>query len=182
MELRLVKTASNELDSGARCILALENEPFFFLWYQGEVLMNRKMKGIRRITEAVRTMWEYVLCDDPAFDAAYATIEELAGDKAAYQAFRAWHDAVKEFRRERGKVEAQSWYTDTYQELNEDAWNLMYASGYDDDFLLGLLDAYYAARKGNEAALKARNESHERAVFAYAFMCGMNAARKEANA
>ncbi len=180
MELKLVKTASNELDSGARCILALENEPFFFLWYQGEVLMNRKMKGIRRITEAVKTMWEYVLCDDPAFDAAYATIEELAGDKAAYQAFRAWHDAVKEFRRERGKAEAHSWYTGTYQELNEDAWSRMYDNGYDDNFLLGIVKAYYAAREGDKTSFKIRNESSDRAIFAYAFMCGMNAARKEA--
>ena len=180
MELNLVKITSDELDSGARCVLALKNEPFFFLWYQGKILMNREMKSIRKITEAVRTMWKYVLCDDAAFDSAYNTIKESAGDKAAYQAFRAWHTAVEEFRRKRGKAKAHSWYTDIYQKLDENTWNLVCASGYDDDFLLGLLDAYYAARKGNETACKVRNESHTRAVFAYAFMGGMDAARKEA--
>lgn len=181
MELKLVTITSDQLDSAARCILALKNEPFFFLWYQGKVLMNREMKDSRRITEAVRTMWKCVLCDDPAFDAAYNTIKKSAGDKAAYQAFRAWHDAVEAFRRERGKAEAHGWYTDIYQKLDEDTWNLMYANGYNADFLLGLLDAYYAARKGNETAFKVCNESHARTVFAYAFMCGMEAARKKAN-
>lgn len=180
MELKLVKIVSDELDSNARCILALKNEPFFFLWYQGKVLMNREMKGIRKITEAVKTMWEYMLCDNPAFDAAYDAIEELAGDKAAYQALSAWHTAVKEFSREKGKAEASRWYADTYQELSEDAWSLMYENGYDDDFLLGILKAHYKAEEDSKTS--SRRVSSDRPIFAYAFMCGMEAARKEASA
>ena len=59
MELKLIKITAAELSSGARCILALKNKPFFFIWYHGEILMNKDMKGSRKTVDALREMWQY---------------------------------------------------------------------------------------------------------------------------
>lgn len=59
MELNLVKVTFDQLDSAARCVLALKEQPFFFIRMQNTLYMNKDMKGIRKITAAVETMWKY---------------------------------------------------------------------------------------------------------------------------
>ena len=180
MELKLKKITAAELDSGARCILALKNKPFFFLWYQGEVLMNKGMKGTRKTIAALREMWQYDrmgdVADDEAMDRWYNTIVEASGHEAACQAWDAWHKCAEISRQQKGKAAAAKWYKEVYQQIDEKTWDTMYDHGYDNDFLMGLIDAYYDARKGNEQHFNWMGETHTRTTFAYGFLMGMEAA------
>lgn len=179
MELKLKKIAASELDSGARMILASKNQPFFFLWYHGEILMNKQMKGIRKTTEALRVMWKYDFLDQSALDegdAAYDVIKESSGDAAARQALAAWSKAAEISKREKGKAAAQKWYKEVYQELDEDTWDEIYANGYCSEFLLGIVDAYYNARQENEQLFKVQAQTSDRAIFVYGFLLGKQAA------
>lgn len=180
MELKLKKIATGDLDSGARCILALTNKPFFFLWYHGEVLMNKGMKGTRKTISALREMWKYdclgAIEDGESMDEWYNSIVEASGREAARQAWEAWHECAKISRQEKSKEAAAKWYKEVYQEIDEKTWDAMYEHGYDIDFLMGLIDAYYDARKGQEKHFNWRGETQSKTIFAYGFIMGMDAA------
>lgn len=180
MELKLKKIVTAELDSGARCILALKNKPFFFLWYHGEVLMNKGMKGTRKTVAALREMWKYDrlgdLPSDEAMDRWYDAIVEASGQEAAHQAWEAWRKCAEISLEKKGKAAASKWYTDVYQQIDEKTWDTMYEHGYNKEFLSGLIDAYYDARKGQEKHFDWMGETQSKTIFAYGFLMGMEAA------
>lgn len=182
MELKLKKIAAADLDSGARMIMALKNKPFFFLWYHGEVLMNKGMKGSRKTVAVLREMWKYdclgAIVDDESMDEWYNSIVEASGHEAAHQAWDAWHECAKISRQKKGKEAAEKWYKEVYQKIDEKTWDSMYEHGYDKDFLMGLIDAYYDARKGQEKHFDWMGETQSRTIFAYGFLMGMEVAAK----
>lgn len=59
MKLNLVKTTYSELDGALRCILVWQKKPFFFIRMEDTLYMNKNMKGVRKITAALETMWKY---------------------------------------------------------------------------------------------------------------------------
>ena len=180
MELKLKKTTTDELCIAARLILGLRHKPFFFLWYRGEVLMRKGMKGAVKTAAALREMWKYDrmsdIADDEAMDRLYNTIAEASGDEAARQAWDAWRKCVEDTRKKKADAAASKWYKEVYQQIPENTWDTMYENGYDDHFILGLQRAYYAAREGNEQRFNWMGESHSKTVFAYAFLKGLEAA------
>lgn len=180
MDLKLKKIAAEDLNGDARCILALENKPFFFLWYYGEVLMNKKMKGIRKTTAALKEMWKYDrmsdIADDETMDRLYEAIAKASGDEAAKQAWDTWCKAAKDSRKKKGNAAASKWYKEVYQQIDEKTWDIMYGCGCNEEFLYGLGNAYREARKGNERSFDWCGESEKQTVFAYAFLMGMEAA------
>ena len=107
MELNMVKTTHECLDSGARCVLALRNEPFYFIRCNGVLYMNKGMKHTRKITEAVRFMWQYDFMETQEImdevDAAFDSVKQAAGKKAADQLWKAWHEAAQESRQRKRK-------------------------------------------------------------------------------
>lgn len=186
MKLNLVKITPAELPSGARMVIALKEQPFAFLWYQGDVLMNRKMKGIRKLTAAMETMWRYdEMKSQEALDeadAAYDIIKQTAGDHAARQALDAWRIDAEASRKARAKAKALEWIQAGHDKIADDTWNVLDTLGYDYGFLYtGLHDAYrtlhdkYPDRIGYRDYL----QNWAKAAFAYGFQMGQQAASRE---
>lgn len=180
MELNLVKVTYDELGPAARCILDLKKAPFFFLWFRGDVLMNKGMGDLQKVAEAIRNMWkrESIIsdADSDEMDLAYGIIRDHAGETAAEQAFAAWRKAAEIARNKRGEAAASKWYQEVYQKLDYDKQALIEdCGGYDNHFLMGLTNAYHAARDANKAAYDFRGESASRAIFACGFLKGQEA-------
>lgn len=139
MELNLVKTTYAELDGALRCILGWKNKPFFFIRMKDTLYMNKNIKGIRKITAALETMWKYdeVVNDEimDEIDTARNTIEQAAGEEAADQAWRAWHDMAEESCIARAKADALEWIAAVYGKLDDSDWDEMYAAGYSHYFV-----------------------------------------------
>lgn len=189
MKLNLVKTTPDELPRDASFCLALQKKPFTFLWFQGEVLMNRNMKGIRKLTAALETMWKSDrMTDDfaPEFDAAYEVITQMAGKDAAYQAWDAWRRDAEKSRKAKAKAAALEWIEAGNTDFDDDAWDLMHSLGHDSDFIdTGLSDAYWEMRDKYPDSQYYKNNFRlwARAAFAYGFRMGQQAGvmqRKEA--
>lgn len=139
MKLNLVKTTYAELDGALRCILGWQNKPFYFIRMKDTLYMNKNMKGIRKITAALETMWKYDYTENEEImdevDAAYNTIVQADGEEAAGQAWKAWHDMAEESRIARAKADALEWIAAVYDKLDDPDWDEMYAAGYSDVFV-----------------------------------------------
>lgn len=174
MELNLVKTTYEGLSSAAR--FALRNEPFFFVRMQNTLYMNKSMKGIRKVTAALETMWKYdhVANDEimAEVDAAYKAIVQAAGEKAAAQAWEAWGEMAEESRIARAKAEALNWIAAVYEKLDTPDWAEMYAAGYSPHFVEdGLWRAFSQLEKDQRGY---RNWAGHASVaaFVYGFQMG----------
>lgn len=185
MELNIVKTTRDGLDSGMRCVLALKNEPFFFILCRGVLYMNKGMKNTRKITEAVRTMWQYDLMENQEImdevDAAYGAVKQAAGEKAADQLWRAWSDAAKQSREDRAVKRARDFIDNTMARLSDQDWDEMADAGYDSTFVdTGLWRAYSDLNDENPDRLGYRNWSGNArtAAFVYGYIMGKAAAAK----
>ena len=187
MELNLVKTTYEGLSSNARCVLALRNKPFFFARMKDTLCMNKNMKGIRKITAALETMWKYdeVTTDEimEEIDEAYNTIEQAAGGEAAYQAWDIWCAMAKESRIARAKADALEWIVAVYDKLDDPDWDEMHAAGYSSDFVdEGLWRAFSQLNDDHPDSQRYRNWSTNatKAAFVYGFQMGVK--RKTAEA
>lgn len=173
------KIAADELCSDVRIALSFCRKPFFFLWYHGEVLMNKGMEGASKTAAVLREMWKYDsmvdIADDETMDRLYETIAKASGDEAAKQAWDVWGKAAKDSRQKKGDAAASKWYKEVYQQLDDEMWEIMYDHGCNKEFLSGLGNAYRDARKGNERVFDWLEESQYKTVFAYAFLMGMEA-------
>lgn len=179
MELNLAKTTYEGLSSNARCVLALQNKPFFFVRMKNTLYMNKNMKGIRKITAALETMWKYdeVFNDEimDEIDTARNTIEQAAGEKAADQAWKAWHEMAEESRIARAKADALEWIAAVYDKLDDPDWDEMYAAGYSDVFVDdGLWRAFSQLHDDHPDSRRYRNwsTSATKAAFVYGFQLG----------
>lgn len=179
MKLNLVKTTYAELDGALRCILGWQNKPFYFIRMRNTLYMNKNMKGIRKITAALETMWKYdeVPTDEIMYeiDTARDTIERAAGEEAAYQAWKAWHDMAEESRIARAKAKALAWIAAVYDKLDDPDWDEMYAAGYSSDFVdEGLWRAFSQLEKEHPDSYRRRsfNGSAINAAFVYGFRLG----------
>ena len=179
MKLNIVKTTFAELDGGARCILALENAPFFFIRIRGVLYMNKSMKGIRKVMAAVTTMWKYDFMETQEImdevDAAYDIVRQTAGDRAASQLVKAWGEAAKESREARAVEKAREWITTTVEALTDEDWEEMTAAGYDSTFVdHGLWRAYSDLHNENRDRPAYRDWSNNarRAAFIYGYYLG----------
>ena len=179
MKLNLVKTTYADLDSTARCVLALRNKHFFFVRIQNTLYMNKSMKGIRKLTEAIETMWKYDYMANEEimaeFDAAYYTISQTAGDEAAQQAWEEWREMAKESRKARASAKATEWVTTVYETMSDEAWDEIYAAGYDSDFVrLGLSQTFWDLRDQhpNSPRYKENFKNWAEAAFVYGFQMG----------
>lgn len=179
MELNLVKTTCAELDGALRCILGWQNKPFYFIRMKDTIYMNKNMKGIRKITAALEVMWKYdYIANDEIMDEvdeARNTIEQAAGEEAAYQAWRAWHEMAEESRIARAKAEALNWIETVYDKLDDPDWDEMYATGYSHYFVEeGLWRAFSQLEKDNPDAYRRRSFSvaATNAAFVYGFQMG----------
>lgn len=179
MKLNLVKTTYAELDGTARFVLSLRNKPFFFVRMQDTIYMNKNMKGIRKITAALETMWKYdeVTTDEimEEIDKANSTIEQAAGKEAAYQARDAWCDMAKENRIARAKDNALEWIAAVYDQLDDTDWDEMYTAGYSSDFVdEGLWQAFSQLNDDHPDLQRYRNwnTAATNAAFVYGFQMG----------
>lgn len=191
MELTIVKTTPAELTGDARVIVALTGKPFTFLGIRGKVLMNRNMKGIRKLTAALETMWKYddMMTEEAmdALDEAYDIIKQTAGDHAAHEAYDAWRRAAEDSRKQKAKAAALAWIEAGSDDLDEHSWDVLYELGYSRDFVAhGLHDAYSALNDQHRDSLRYRDylQNWANAAFIYGFQMGQRAAehRKEAAA
>lgn len=187
MELNLVKTTYGDLSSTARCVLALRNKPFFFVRMKDTLYMNKNMKGIRKLTSALETMWKYdeITTDEimDKLDEARSTIEQAAGREAAYQAWDAWCDMAKESRIARAKDDALEWIAAVYDDLDDTDWDEMYAAGYSSDFVdEGLWRAFSQLNDDHPDSQRYRNWSAAatKAAFVYGFQLGAQRKAPEA--
>lgn len=183
MELTIVKTTPAELTGDARIIVALSGKPFTFLGFRGKVLMNRNMKGIRKLTAALETMWKHdnMLTQEAMdeVDEAYDIIKQTAGDHAAHEAWDAWRRAAEESRKKKAKAAALAWIEAGSDDLDEHAWDVLYELGYDRDFVdHGLHDAYSELHDQHRDRPRYRNylENWAHAAFIYGFQMGQRAA------
>lgn len=186
MQLNLVKTTYAELGSSARCVLALRNDPFFFVRIRDTLYMNKGIKGIRKITAALETMWKYdYMANDEIMaevDTAYNVIVQTAGEKAADQAWKAWHDMAKESRIARAKADALNWIETVYEKLDDPDWDEMYAAGYSHVFVEeGLWRAFSQLKDDHpdSQCYKDWSTSATNAAFVYGFMKGKAAQKME---
>lgn len=185
MELNLIKTTSAGLSSNARCVLALRNEPFFFIRCRGILYMNKGMKNTRKITEAVHTMWQYDLMETQEImdevDATFEAVRQAAGKKAANQLWKAWHEAAQESRQRKAVQAATAWIADTLDTMGDDEWNEIGDSGYDSTFVQhGLFRAFCNLRDKNPDSYRYRDnlKNWAEAAFVYGYQLGKAAAAK----
>ena len=185
MELNLIKTTSAELHSGARCILALKNEPFFFIRFRGSLYINKEMKGVRKITQAIATMWKYDFMETQEImdevDAAYDVIRQTAGELAARQLWNEWNGAAKESRKKKAVAKAREWIADTMENMTDEAWDDICAAGYDSDLVSdGFWRAYSDLHNENKDHPKYRDwsDNARKAAFVYGYQLGMATAAK----
>lgn len=189
MKLNLVKTTYADLGSTARCVLALRNKPFFFVRMQNTLYMNKSMKGIRKLTAAIETMWKYDFMANEEImaemDAAYDTISQTAGKEAAGQALKAWSEMAEESRNARAKAEALEWITTVYEKMTDADWDEMYAAGYSSSFIEdGLWRAFSQLHSDHPDRPGYRDWSGKASVaaFVYGYQIGKEAARKAVEA
>lgn len=186
MTLNLIKTTYSSLDSTARCVLSLLNEPFFFVRMQNTLYMNKRMKGIRNLTAAVETMWKYDYIENDEImeeiDAAYDTIKNTAGKKAAEQALNAWREMARESREAMAKAEALEWITTVYEKMTDADWDEIYAAGYSYDFVNeGLWRAFSKLHSDNPDYPGYRDWSGNarKAAFVYGYQLGARQQRRD---
>lgn len=179
MKLNLVKTTYAELDGALRCILEWQKKPFYFIRMRNTLYMNKRMKGIRKITAALETMWKYdeVTTDEimDEVDAAREVIEQAAGEEAAYQAWKAWHDMAEESRISRAKADALEWIAAVYDKLDDPDWDEMYAAGYSDYFVNdGLWQAFSQLHDDHpdRPGYRDYGRNARKAAFVYGFQMG----------
>lgn len=179
MKLNLVKTTYAELDGALRCILEWQKKPFYFIRMRNTLYMNKRMKGIRKITAALETMWKYdeVPTDEIMYeiDTARSTIEQAAGEEAADQAWKAWHEMASESRIELAKADALEWIKTVYEKLDDPDWDEMCAAGYSYGFVEeGLWRAFSQLEKDNPDRPGYRNctRNSRVAAFVYGFQMG----------
>lgn len=182
MELNLVKTTYADLSSTARCVLALRDEPFFFARMQDTLYMNKSMKGVRKITAAVETMWKYDYMENDEImaevDAAYDTIKATAGKEAASQALEAWGEMASESRKGKAKAAALEWIKSVYEKLDDADWDEMSAAGYSSNFVDdGLWEAFFQLGEENRDSQRYRDwiRNSREAAFVYGFQLGRKA-------
>ena len=185
MELNMVKTTNEGLDSTARCVLALRNEPFYFVRCNGVLYMNKGMKQTRKITEAVRSMWQYDFMESQEImdevDAAYDVVRQAAGDKAARQLCKAWSEAADESRRRKAVQAATAWISDNLDNMTDEDWEELSGAGYDSLFVQhGLFRAFSNLHDKHPDSPRYREyfENWAEAAFVYGYQIGMEAARK----
>lgn len=187
MDLKLVRITSADLDGDARCILALKNQPFCFLWYRGYVLMNREMEGVQKLTEAVKTMWKYDRADTDEvlaeLDAAYNTVAQTAGKLAAGQLMDALGIAAERSRKARAEAAALEWVSQKYETMSDEEWDEIYAAGYSSDFVReGLWAAFSQLEKLHPDDPRYRHwiTNSIEAAFVYGFQLAQKAANGKA--
>lgn len=183
MELNLKKMTASELDSGARFVLALINEPFYFIRYWGVLYMNKSMKNTRKITEAVRAMWQYDFMETQEImdevDAAVDTVRQVAGKKAADQLWKAWHEAAQESRQQKAVQAAAAWISDNLDNMTDDDWDELSDAGYDSLFVQhGLFRAFCDLRDKYPDSFRYRDyfKNWAEAAFVYGYQLGKAAA------
>ena len=135
MEITIVKTTYEELDHILQFVLELQKKPFFFVRSKGVLYMNKNMGGIDKLTAAVETMWKHDFADSQeildALDAAHDTVSQLAGEEAAAQLNREWHEAASESRKAKAKAKAIEWMAAVFNEMGDEEWNEICDAGYD---------------------------------------------------
>ena len=185
MELNMVKTTHDCLDSGARYVLALRNEPFFFIRCRGVLYMNKCLKNARKITEAVRIMWQYDFMENQEImdevDGAFDTVKQAAGDKAADQLWQAWHEAAQESRQRKAVQAAATWISDDLDNMTDDDWDELAVAGYDSTFVQhGLFRAFCDLRDKNPDSPRYRDyfKNWAEAAFVYGYQLGKAATAK----
>lgn len=185
MELNMVKTTNEGLNSTARCVLALRNEPFYFIRCNGVLYMNKGMKQTRKITEAVRAMWQYDFMETQEImdevDLAFGVVQLAAGKKATDQLWKAWHEAAQESRQRKAVQAAAAWISDNLDNMTDDNWDELAAAGYDSTFVRhGLFRAFCDLRDKNPDAPRYRDyfKNWAEAAFVYGYQLGKAAAAK----
>lgn len=185
MTLNLVKTTYADLDSTARCVLALQNEPFYFIRCHDNLYMNKAMKNIRKITDAVRVMWKYDFMATQEImdevDAAYDIVKQVAGGKAAAQLYKAWHESADASRQCKAVQAAKAWISDTLYNMSDDDWEEIGNAGYDSLFVHhGLFRAFCDLRDKypDSPHYKDYFKNWAEAAFVYGFQLGKVAATK----
>lgn len=181
MKLALIKTTHAELDSVACCVLVLRNEPFFFIRCNGILYMNKSMKNIRKITAAVRTMWQYDFMETQEImdeiDAASDAVRQAAGKKAADQLWKAWHEAAQESRQRKAVQAATAWISDTLATMSDDDWNEISDAGYDSMFVQhGLFRAFCDLHDKHPDRYREYFKNWAEAAFVYGYQLGKAAA------
>ena len=179
MELNLIKTTLADLPSNARCILALNNTPFFFIRFRGNLYMNKATKGIRKVTAAVMTMWKYDYMENQDImdevDAAFDIVREAAGKRAADQLWKAWREAAQESREKRATEQAREWITTKLETLSDEDWDEIYSAGFDSLLVdHGLWRAYSDLHDENRdcPAYRDWSSNARRAAFVYGYFLG----------
>lgn len=154
---------------------------------QNTLYMNKSMKGIRKLTAAIETMWKYDFMANEEImaeiDAAYDTISQTAGKEAANQALEEWSAMAKESREARAKVEALEWITTVYEKMTDADWDEMYAAGYSSSFIEdGLWRAFSQLHNDHPDRPGYRNWTGNARVAAFVYGYKLGAQRKAVEA
>lgn len=185
MELNMVKTTNEGLNSTARCVLALINEPFYFIRCNGVLYMNKGMKQTRKIAEAVRALWQYDFMETQEImdevDLAVGVVQLAAGKKAADQLWKAWHEAAQESRQRKAVQAATAWIADNLDNMTDEDWDELSDAGYDSLFVQhGLYRAFCDLRDKHPDSYRYRDyfKNWAEAAFVYGYQLGKAAAVK----
>lgn len=180
-----IMTTQKELDSIARFILNLQKEPFFFIRCGGNFYMNKNMKGIRKVREAIRVLWQYDCMENDEImgevDAAYDAVKKTAGETAADQLWRIWGECAGESRKKRAEEKARSWVFGNLLAMTDEDWEEICAAGYDSDFVKhGLFRVFSDLYDKNHdtPAYREYLKNWSEAAFVYGYQLGKAAAVK----
>lgn len=147
--------------------------------------MNKEIKGVSKITQAIATMWKYDFMENQEImdevDAAYDVIRQTAGELAARQLWNEWNGAAKESRKKKAVAKAREWIADIMENMTDEAWDDICAAGYDSDLVSdGFWRAYSDLHNENKDHPKYRDwsDNARKAAFVYGYQLGMATAAK----
>ena len=170
MELRYAIIGADQLSSRERIILALKNEAFAFIRWEGVLRVNRELPHVQEVISIAQELWRIAptqsMEDDFRADELYDHMEALTNEQAAMQLFRAWHAAIDQQRKQEAQEAARAWYETVYDPNGIDILDQI--GTYNSSFVDALVSE---SRKGD------KERDWGQAIFLWAYQMGQAAAK-----
>lgn len=160
--------SSSELTKADRVLLALKGEEFYFFRSKGIVKINKAQPKVASLVKIGTAMWQIDRLldsvDAEAMDKLWREAEEIAGEEAAAQLYRAWSTALDEKMEREATRAAKEWMEG--RNIIDDLDTISDAVEYSSKFLKALW----------------RETTDTDAIFVYGYQLGLQAARKAGEA
>lgn len=142
MKLKYILTTYDQLDGGARFVQKLSREPFYVMYYQGTVLINREIPHLDKVLQALEQWWAAE--DSPEiWDRSFGIISKAAGKTAALQSNQAWREATIVRRKKETAAAAAQWIDTVFEAVDLDAWDDLCDRGYDGGLLEAITNEFF---------------------------------------